>query len=428
LQLLKSKIVRDGIALLSGNVWAQGITFAAYLVLVRLFSPDDIGLYNIFYSYIDILIIVSTCRYELATVIADNDREASAVSRLAFRINVYFSLFLALALLALCLLEHAIPSFSTGLNYQLALLVPPMVFFCGTTRVYAAIFNRLYKFKGIALSEIIGSSSAALLKVLFGLPRLAGSLLHNIGLPLGTVLGKAMANINYLLGVRRLVLPSDITTEERRATARRFRNFPLYNMPKELVNSISYNLPFIWMALYFDKAEVGLFALALTFTFRPANILNTVFEKLLYVRISDKVHKHMTIRNDISRFVKILNVILIPIFTIAFIWGDDIFSFVFGERWRNCGYYLRCMLPWVFVMLSSSSLAFLANIFSRQRTEFIFYLLLFALRIASILIGITANSFRLGIALFATSGTLVSIATLTWYLLLVRRYEHSTAL
>ena len=77
-----SSFMRDGITLMSGNVWAQVIAFASYLILSRLFSPEDFGFYNVFFSYIEVLVIVSTCKYELAVVLADNDREAAAVSRL----------------------------------------------------------------------------------------------------------------------------------------------------------------------------------------------------------------------------------------------------------------------------------------------------------------------------------------------------------
>ena len=38
-----SSFMRDGITLVSGNVWAQVIAFASYLILSRLFSPEDFG-------------------------------------------------------------------------------------------------------------------------------------------------------------------------------------------------------------------------------------------------------------------------------------------------------------------------------------------------------------------------------------------------
>ena len=422
---MKSRFLKEGATLLSGNVWAQGIAFAAYFVIVRLFSQEDIGLYNIFYSYIEVLIIVSTCRYELATVLASDDREAMAVSRLALRINTFVSFALLGIALLFFTIDKTFTSHLSPLTLQLSLFIPPMVFFCGTSRVYTALFNRFRDFKQIALSEAIGATSGALGKILLGLPQLAATVWHTIGLQLATVIGKIVSNINYLIALRKLPLPKDITKSERREAARKHRNFALYTMPKDLVNSLSYNLPFIWMALYFDKAEVGLFALALTFTFRPANILNNVFEKLLYVRVADNVRSCRPIARDIRRFMLYLNAIALPFFFVAFIFGDAIFGFLFGSRWSECGFYLRCLLPWVYIMLTSTSLTFISNVFSRQRTEFIFYIILFALRIVSMAIGITTSSFRTGILLFAISGALVSTALLAWYIKQINDYERS---
>ena len=426
----KSSFIRDGITLVSGNVWAQAIAFVSYLVLSRLFSPEDFGLYNIFFSYIEVLVIVSTCKYELAIVLADSDREAAAVSRLSLRLNTIISVVLLTLLLILSLLGRTQIFAGTriaNLDPMLSLLVPPMVFFCGTSRVYTLMLNRFRKFNHIAFSEVVGSTSGVLLKILFGLPRLASTLLHTIGLPLGTVLGKACSNINLRYKFRQLGLPRDIGRPERRAAAAKFRNFPLFTMPKELINSISFNLPFLWLALYFDKAEVGLFSLALTCTFRPINIFNNAFEKLLYVRVAEKVRAHQPIGRDIRRFALILNAFVVPLFVVAFLFGEQIFGFLFGDRWAGCGYYLRCLLPWVFVALTSTSLTFIANVFSRQRTEFFFYIVLFLLRIAAMVVGLQSGSFRLAILLFAASGALVSLALLIWYMALVHRYENSEA-
>lgn len=424
-EYLQSKFVKDGVALISGNVWTQAIAFASYLIVARLFKPEEIGLYNIFYSYIEVLTIVSTLKYEMATVIARDDREAISVSRLALRLNTIVSLILV-TVIPLGNIVFGDADFSKH-SFIITMLIPPMVFFCGTTRVYASIYNRYKNFREIALSEVVGSSSGFLLKVLFGLPHLASTLLHGIGLPLGTVLGKGAANFNYLIGLKKLSLPRDISRKELKESAKRFKNFPLYTMPKELINSLSYNLPFIWLALYFDKAEVGLFALALTFTFRPVNIFNNAFEKLLYVRTAEKVRNRMPIGADIKRFVLYINALALPLFVVAFFFGDNIFSFLFGERWSGCGYYIRCLLPWVYIMLTSTSLMFLSNVFSRQRAEFCFYIVLLLMRIASMIIGIMSGDFKLAILLFAMSGAVISLSLLVWFIKLVTKYEAAIA-
>ena len=408
-------IVKEMGTLLSGNVLAQVITLVAYFALTRIFSTEDYGLYSIFYSYIEVLIILSTCKYELSIVTADTDREAAAVSRYTLRLNAIVSFLLLTVVLALWLTD-SLPGNFSQLGWMV-LLIPPMVFFCGTSRVYSFLFNRAHGYRIMAASETVNAASAALLKIGLGL---LGVL--QAGLPVGTVAGRAIGNLVYRLKMKHL---EHCTWEEQRKAARKHRNFPRYVATKDFINSFSGNLPFLWLALYFDRADVGLFSLALTFTFRPVNILNGAFEQVLYARTAEGVREHRSVSRTIWRFLLTVNAVAIPLFVLAWFVAEPVFAFCFGGKWAGCGVYVQALLPWVFLMLSSTSLMFISNVFSTQRIEFGFYLVLLSLRIAAIAVGIHAGDFLLAIRLYAAAGALVAASLLVWYFWQVRRYERS---
>ena len=432
-----NRFLRDSGTLLSGSLIAQGIAFLAYLVLGRLFTPDDFGLYNIFYSYIEVLIILSTCKYELAIVIADSDDQAAALTRLTLRLNALFSSLLLLIALVLALF-HVTPS---SLPPQLYLLIPPMVFFCGTTRVYTFLFNRYKHYRQIATSEVVTSLGGTLLKILFGLLNSAMQLFHTLGLPLGTILGKVAGNIYYRLKIEKLKLKIEHTPvfdhpskEGTGAVANSqfsilnsqfstYKNFPLYTMPKELVSSFSANLPFLWLSVHFDNALIGLFGLALTFTMRPVGILANAFEKVFYASYSEKVRQHQPLWRDTLRFTLALNAVVVPIVVVAFFFAEPLFTFLFGAKWVGTGYYVRCIIPWLVVLLNANSLAFVANIFSTQRIDFFFQIAQLLLRIAALWVGISQDNFRLAILLFCAVSTAVQLLQWGWYLVQIRRHD-----
>lgn len=413
----RNGIVKDTATLMGGNVLAQAIALAAYFVLTRIYSPADYGLFNIFYSYIEVLVIVSTCKYELAAVVAGSDREAAAVSRFAMRINATVSsvlLALALILWTTGLLPSNLPEIG-----WMVLLIPPMVFFCGTSRIYSFLYNRFHRYTDIALSENINAAGGAVAKGALGLLGVAPS-----GLPIGAVVGQAAANIGYRLRLRKLHLP-DTTRDERTAAARQHRNFPLYVATKDFVNSFSANLPFLWGAAYFDRVEIGLFGLALTFARQPVQIISNAIERVFYARCSDAVHERQTIKPLIIRFAAIANTISIPLCIAAWFLAEPLFSFGFGSRWSGCGVYVRAIIPWIWIMLTANSLMFVSNIFSTQRTEFFFQLAQFALRIGAIAIGIASADFLLTVHLFAGASAAVCLGLTAWYLWQVFRYERS---
>lgn len=413
---MKSGFVKDSGTLISGNVAAQAIALLAYLLLTRLFTPEDFGKFNIFYSYIEVLIILSTLKYELAVVAAKEDREAAAVARHAMRLNARISILL-LAVITLLYLLGWLPVKLQTIGY-ISLLIPFLVFFSGTNRVYEMLFNRFRQFHQSALSQLVNASSGALFKTLFGLTgRMA-----TLGLPLGTVLGQLCGNINYRLRLRRLPLPPT-TRQEERLAARRHLDFARYTAPKDWVNSFSANLPFLWLAMYFDDAAIGLFGLALTFTFRPANIITTAFENVFFVRVADKVNRRQPIMNDINRFLLLLNAAAIPLMVVAYHIARPLFGFVFGAEWADCGDYVRLLLPWMWVMLSTNSLMFMASVFGRQKYEFLFSLVLLCLRAAAIAVGLRMGSFEAAILLFSLSTAAVNLALGIWYYTLAANYE-----
>ena len=408
---------REAATLVSGNVLAQVIALAAYFVLTRIYTPDDYGLFNIFYSYIEVLIIFSTCKYELAIVVADDEREASAVARFSLRMNTLVSVALLGVALALWL-TGLLPGNFAQLDWMV-LLIPPIVFFSGTSRVYSFLYNRFHRYATIAVSNNVNAVSGAVAKIVLGLL----GLLH-CGMPLGAVAGQAASNINYRLGLHKLQLPK-ATAAESKATARKHRNFPFFVATKDFVNTFASNLPFLWAALYFDRAEVGLFGLALTFTMQPVNILCNAFERVLYARTAETVRDRLPLMHLLRRFLLPLVAVALPLCVLAGWVAEPLFVFCFGDRWQGCGIYVQTLLPLAFATLCCNSLMFIPNVFSTQRTDFGFYLALLALRVAAVAIGVGSGGFLLAIALYAAAGTLVKVSLLIWYLWQVRRYELS---
>lgn len=413
----RKSILSEAATVFSGNVLAQAIALVAYFVLTRIYSPDDFGLFNIFYSFIEVFVIASTCKYELSIVVADDDREAAAVTRFALRLNTVVSLII-LALAATLWVGGWLPAHFRPLGWMV-LLIPPMVFFCGTSRIYSFLYNRFHRYGHIALSESINAGGGALSKILLGL---AGAL--PTGLPVGAVLGQAAANINYRIGLRKLAL-QPTSAEERKAAARKHRNFPLFVAPKDFINTLSSNLPFLWAAAWFGRAEVGLFGLALTFTLQPVNLISTAVERVLYARTAEAVRRRAPVAPMLRRFILPLTAAATAVCVVAWFVAEPVFAFCFGSRWAGCGPYVQALIPWALTAFVSTSLIFLPNVFGVQRVELRFHIAMLVLRALAIYIGIRTASFLLTIRMFALASAAVHAALVVWFFLLVRRYGRS---
>ena len=421
---MPSHFIRNSGTLLTGNVVAQGLAFLAYVLLLRLFTPDDFGLCNVFFSYTEVLIILSTCKYEMAIVVAPDDNEASLLARLAFRLNTQLPLLLfsVAAVMALTGITRS------NLPAILLLLLPLLVYFTGTYRIYVFLCNRHKEYRALALGEVVSVSGGTVTRILFGLLAPVLNLFHTIGLPLGSVLGK-MAGHAYLHHVvcrkNHYYHP---TAAPLRPIARKYINFARYVMPRELVSSFSANLPLMWLSLYFDKPLLGLFSLALTFTQRPAGILANTFEKVLYQSSSVTVQQQLPLRRNILRFALLLGVGVAAVAAVVFLFAEPLFVLLFGGQWVGTGYYVRCLLPWMSILVISNSLSFISSIFGTQRVDFILQVVQLLLRAVALYIGIRQGDFQLAVLLFCIVSAVVQAVQLAWYLYQVHRYEqHHTS-
>ncbi|MBR1798762.1 MAG: oligosaccharide flippase family protein [Bacteroidales bacterium] len=412
--------------LLSGKAVAQIVALLAYLALTRLYSPDDFGLFNLFYSPIELLIIISTCKLELSIIAAHTDPQAHDLARLALRINTAVSLVLLAAVggMVVC---NALPGQFSALGL-VALIIPPFVFFCGTSRVYAALFNRQRQYRPMAWSETINSVTAAVAKIGLALVPLSRS-----GMPLGALAGQMASNLNLIHRLRRTTnfFGTRSSRAQLKAAARSARNYPLFVATKDIVSTLSANLPFLAAALplattatTLTTTQLGLLGLALTLTARPLNLFAGACERVLFARTAQLQRSGQPIGKLVWRYLTVSYAIASVLCIVAYFVAEPACVLCFGDRWSGSGAYIRILLPWVVLRVGSLPLTFVANLFSTQRTELLFYIAQLALSTAAIAIGLWQGSLLLGMRLFAMCGCIIAVAITLWYMMQVHRYDH----
>ena len=82
--ILKTDFVRNALTLISGASFAQGFAIAIYLILTRIYTPDDFGLFALYMSILSITMIFSTAKYELSIMLPDNEEDAIGLLELSF--------------------------------------------------------------------------------------------------------------------------------------------------------------------------------------------------------------------------------------------------------------------------------------------------------------------------------------------------------
>lgn len=325
------KHIPKTVAIMSaGALISQLIPLVVAPALTRLYSPEIFGLFSTFFAFAAVAAIPSTLRLDLAVVLADNDQEAS---RLAAWTLVLTTLVLATLLLGLLVADQLVMPLATLHPLgRLLLLVPLMAWLIAVQGVLMIITNRRRAYKTAAACGVVQQAVAALLAVLLGL---AGT--HAGGL-IASRLGAFVAGCLTMLrqSVSGFFAGVELRWDEAWTMLRRYRQFPLFNVPYSMSGLLSRDFPVIALSSMGNVAVAGQFAIARMAASIPGNFLTSSMSNMFY-RESAEFLGDRRFTELIWKLFKALAQIAIPVFIAFGQVGEELFVFVFGEQWHGAG-------------------------------------------------------------------------------------------
>jgi O-antigen/teichoic acid export membrane protein len=415
----KSDFFRNSFLLLSATTIAQIIPIAIYPIVTRLYSPSELGILSVFLSITGILSILATGRYEFAILLPKEEKSALSLFTLAIIISCIFS-FLILIIVVVFNSHLILWMHQPGMKYLLY-TIPFFLLITGITQAVTYYLNRQKDYKGISTYSLNQSIVNSGSKIVFGF---AG--LTSVGLILSTFIGQISGTFALIF---RLIKKDGINFNKKpdfalvKQEAANYAVFPRFRMIQAFINTLSGSLPVILFASYFSSSISGFFSLGFSLVFRPINLFASSVYQVLSQKVIEKHHHGEPVFGIVYKFITHLALFgCLPFIAILF-FAQPLFGFVFGNEWREAGKYLQFLIPWLFLVLLASPLAFTPDVCFKQRKALIIDIIYFIMRIASLFTGIYLKNVYLAIVLYATTSTIIVGYTLFWYLKTIKDWD-----
>jgi O-antigen/teichoic acid export membrane protein len=319
---------KNVLVIFTGTTLAQAIPIAISPILTRLYTPDEFGVFTLFFSITNLLGIVATARYELAIVLPHNDQDADSLEKLCFAIAIAFGLVLLIVVLVL---QDLIVNWLGNPGIRLWLFfVPLSVLLTGIFQAKTYRFNRDKKFRQISILKITQTTTASFVNIIMAFfNSLKG------GLIIGYLMGQVMA----ISSSRRKKVTLNIKWKEMRDVAKTYKNFALYNAPAALLNTAAATVPVFYLSRILSKKDIGFYGLVERSIGAPISLVSYSISQVLLQDISMRYKQELPIRGRLLGLLRNLTLIGIPPFTLLFLFAEDIFAFVFGNQWAVAGKY-----------------------------------------------------------------------------------------
>lgn len=416
LALIKSSGVRNFAKLLSANVVAQVIGLVVYPILTRIYAPEDFGVLNLFLSISGVLVILSTAEYYNAIVLPKDDKEGKNV--------LLLSLCLLLTLVAIIAVsvffaEAIADLFNTPEFAQYYWLMPILVAASGGWNILNYWYIRRGRYDKISTYQLSQSILSSGGKIGFGYAgMLSGGMIYAVVLaPLLALCG------SIVLRFKGTKHRHTFSFKKIMEAAKRYKNFPLYSLPKSFVNMLAGQLPVLLLTPYFGSQYVGWWSMALLLGFIPISMVSRSIYQVLYQYTTERVNSRLAIGPYFRKFTWGVLLVGCPVFALLFLIMPWLTSLFLGEGWDMTSTYLRWMLPWLLSSILTASTGFLSDIFMKQKIGFGFELLTAFLRVVGVVLGILLKDFSVAILCYALGTAIAITAQYIWLLSLIKRYD-----
>jgi len=404
--------------LMSGTALAQAVTILSAPVLSRLFTPEHFGVFTFYSSIVSVLAIMAGGRYEIAVVLPDREEEAANVMGLSMLLTAAVAVTSGLALALLLLADS---SWTQQMDASWLLWIPASVFAMGVYQSCSYWSTRRQTFKRQSISQMVRSGGVTGTQLSTGLAGLGGA-----GLIMGQLAGQWLAAIvlawqTWREDGRRIADGLSWSGMKRALAA--YKQFPLYNLPQSLLNSLSQQAAPFMLAMYYGAAAVGLYGLALRLLQMPIQVISQSIRQVYLKRASAA---HNGGGRQFPLYAKttaaLAAVGLVPVCLLV-VWGPDVLAVVLGEAWREAGEYARWMVLWLYCAYLNPPAYVTAQVLGRQRLILGFEIAMTAMRTLALWYGFTAGSALTGIMLFSLTGVVFQLALVAGVGLIAKRTD-----
>jgi O-antigen/teichoic acid export membrane protein len=348
-------------------------------IIARLYTPEDFGIYAVFFSLATIISSISSLELRNIALIASERGDAAHGTLLALVVVGLFSLFIGFFVLFLPNAWLSLLVGATVLSYLIFL--PLTVFFMGVTQVLFSWAIREKEYKKLAKNKLILGLSTMVLQIGVGLtePGAIGFIVANIiGLLMVTLL------LSNLFIRDLIVLRPKFTIKSSFVQLRLHCSLIIWTMPGSLINSLCQFLPEILINRFFGSVLLGQYSLAMRMINIPISFLSTSMQDIFRQQASAEFNETGNIRSSFFRFFVIgligAAVIIVPL--ISFI--PYMLPIIFGAQWTEAGVLIQAIFFLSVVRFISSPLSYIWIIRGKQKLDFLWQVGLLVLSILTL--------------------------------------------
>lgn len=395
-----------------GTGLAQGLLILSTPFLSRIFTPEAIGDFGIYYAVVSFAIVLAPLGYPMAVVSSESDDDAVRLTLGAMTLAALSSI---VAVGAMGLLRQ-LGWFGFGrLSWGLLPLGGLAILITASFEALRLWFVRSESFGAVSRAVVLQGAGRAIGPLPLGLAGLGTS-----GLVLGDLLGRGLGVGSLLRRFRTAARsrPRGPGEPDVPATLWSYRRFPATQVPSRALNTLATLLPVPMVMALFGPETAGLFVMMERVLSVPVSFVGRATGDVFHARLA--LLRRESPGEALRLFYRTgasLAGLAVPMVVFLVFLGPPVFALVLGEPWREAGAFAAILAPWAGLRLVVAPLSMSVFVYDALRLKLLYDVLALGAVVGAFAYG-RAAGLDVGstLTLLAVLG---SVSYLVYYLLLL---------
>lgn len=357
-----------------GTLLAQSIPIIGSLFIARIFAPSEFGEFSTWLAIVSFSSVVITLRFEAVLVIVEDgiDRAKSV-----FIISVTTMLMAVVFFIVFVFFNYLTGGrYFSQVSSITLMVITPAALLLALNQIWQAWAASEGLYTKLNIMRLVQTMILVVVQIGLGMKSPTA-----ISLVMGFIVASGIAFAWSFTVMPKIIYREFFYLKDFRKFFYRYKNFPLYALPADSINTAVGQLPILVISHRFGNDAAGYLALTMRVLGAPIGLVGKavldVFKRHAIQSIKETGNcKDLYINTFFALSLASLSMIAGTI-----LFGEDIFRIAFGREWIFSGQMAIWLLPMFAMRLIASPLSYMAYLVEKQRIDLFWQL---ALAIASV--------------------------------------------
>lgn len=387
--------------LIFGRIVAQAVPILLTPLFTRIYSPEEFGVFSVYFTIVSMIALISNFRYSLAIILPVKEDKAKSLVYIASLFSLGTSILFYIVLLIWgnqILNGIGVPEL---VDYKILLSLNILIVAIYESLYYFRIRRKDYKLISIAI--IVQSIVVVSTRILMGFGGRT-----NDGLLYAYFLGYILSYF-ILLHKSELIKKIRINWKEIKVVLSRYKNFPRFSLIADTFSVLGDKAPNLLLSKLWGSTYVGYMSMSDKILGSPIWFVTSSVGDVFKQEASERIQKEGNCEKIFYKTSKTLFLYGIIPFVLIFLLVPSITPFLLGAEWSEVGQYIRIFSIMFFAKFVVTPVAYIMYIVGKQKLNIFFQAGKFFVILIAFGIGYFFGDFRLTLYIWSLLMTLYYI-------------------